>query len=66
MMALVVADSLVPRMSKTQHRITSRIGGRLIWPGRNSMPWLAVATIMGERSISGICQPKALLRKLFR
>jgi len=65
MMALVVADSLVPRISSRPHNTTSRMGGRLTWPPRISTPW-AVETIIGERSNSGMCQPNALLRKLFR
>ncbi len=63
--AFVVADSRVPRISKTAHITTSRTGGRLNWPGWNSAPF-GPDTIMGVCSAAGICQPIALVRKLFR
>ena len=65
MMALVVADSLAPRTSRKPHRITRMIGGRLIFPGWKVTAWWSETNI-GERSCSGICQLKALSKKLFR
>ena len=65
MMALVVADSLAPRTSRKPHMITRRIGGRLMFPGWKVTLWWSETNI-GERSCSGICQPNAFIKKLFR
>src|SRR5450830_531703 len=65
MMAFTVADSFAPRNNKKQQIQTSATGGRLNCPGCNSTP-LGPETIIGDRNISGIFQPTAFCKKLFR
>ncbi len=63
--AFAVADSRAPLSSRKPHMKISTIGGRLMRPEWNSAP-CSPETMLGVRKNSGMPQPKAFCKKLFR